>query len=372
MKHEKETILIVDDVPENLTILQTILGSYYTILAAKNGRKALEIANTSPGPDLILLDVLMPELDGLETCALLKSDPRTKDIPVIFVTSQSEVIDETRGFEFGGVDYLTKPVIPKVVQARVKTHLALSAVTRELILKNQILQKNITLLGQIEQIARHDLKSPLTVFMSANDYMGQSKNLTPDQLDFLKILDASALKMLNMIDQSLDLFKMERGQYTVKPVPVDMVKLVRLIVKELESLWERKTVACSIFLNECILNENDSCLIQSEATIVSTIVANLVKNAIEASPAGENVVISLFGQDPFLIEISNQGVIPPEIRGRFLDQYVTFGKQEGTGLGGYSARLMARTLGGDIRFVSTPETGTVITVSLPNHEKGPQ
>jgi len=369
----KETILVVDDVPENLEILANILSPDYTVMAAKNGKKALEIAQTAPGPDMILLDVIMPGLNGFETCDLLKSDPRTKAIPVIFVSSQNEAIDETRGLGVGGVDYLSKPVNPLIVLARVKTHLALSSATRELILQNQILQENVRLLEQIEQIARHDLRGPLTIFMNASDYMGQEKNLSSDQLDFLKTLDESALKMLGMIDQSRDLFKMERGQYMVKPIPIDMGKLVRLVCKELESSTKAKTVECLVLLNSRVLNDSDSCVVHGETILLSTIVSNLLKNAIEASPECEKVVIDLIEQCPFfLIKIKNQGVIPPEIKNRFLERYVTSGKQKGMGLGGYSARLMARTLGGDIRFVSTPETGTIITVSIPHRVENPK
>ncbi len=122
---EKETILIVDDVPDNIDILDGILNSEYNIRAATNGEMALKIAESDIPPDLILLDIMMPDMDGFELCSLLKRKIRTKNIPIIFVTSKNDVIDEKRGFELGAVDYITKPVSPPVVEARVKTHLAL-------------------------------------------------------------------------------------------------------------------------------------------------------------------------------------------------------------------------------------------------------
>jgi signal transduction histidine kinase len=364
----KESILIVDDVPANLEILVNILSPIYAVMVAKNGKKALEIAQNSPSPDLILLDVIMPDLTGIETCALLKSDPRTRNIPVIFVSSQNDVVDETQGFEVGAVDYISKPVNPMIVRARVKTHLALSLANRELVVQNKVLQENVSLLEQIEQIARHDLKSPLTIFMNASSFMEQEKNLTPQQHDFLRLLDTSALKMLNMINRSLDLSKMERGQYAVSSVPIDMGKLIREVWIELESLAEKHSVACVILLNGRRMGDSDSFPIHGDHILLSTIVSNLLKNAIEASPEGETVVISLMTQDPFSIEIRNKGVIPPEINSRFFERYATAGKTAGTGLGCYSARLMARTLGGDIRFVTDSETGTVLTVSIPLRE----
>lgn len=118
------TILIVDDTPENIDILKGVLKEQYIIKAATRGSKALEIARTTP-VDLILLDIMMPEMDGYEVCRALKADEATKKIPVIFVTALHETGDETSGFEAGAVDYITKPINAAVVQARVRTHLAL-------------------------------------------------------------------------------------------------------------------------------------------------------------------------------------------------------------------------------------------------------
>ena len=131
-KKRKETILVVDDAPGSLEIMADILSPDYDIMVAKSGGKALEIVRSFPGLDLILLDVVMPELDGYATCCLLKSDPRTRNIPIIFVSSQIEAFDVARGLEVGGVDYLTKPVNRLIVRARVKAHLALSLTTRML------------------------------------------------------------------------------------------------------------------------------------------------------------------------------------------------------------------------------------------------
>ena len=120
---DKPTILIVDDTPNNITVLYNILTDY-NVKAANNGSKALEIASRFK-PDIILLDIMMPEMDGYDVCMKLKRDHRTKNIPVIFVTAMDEETDETRGFELGAVDYITKPVSPPIVLARVKTHLNL-------------------------------------------------------------------------------------------------------------------------------------------------------------------------------------------------------------------------------------------------------
>ena len=121
----KKTVLLVDDAPSNIQTANSILKDIYKIRIATNGVQALELVKHAPYPDLILLDVMMPGMDGYEVCARLKADPETRDIPVIFLTGQTEIEDETRGFDVGAVDYIHKPFSPAVVKARVHTHLVL-------------------------------------------------------------------------------------------------------------------------------------------------------------------------------------------------------------------------------------------------------
>jgi CheY-like chemotaxis protein len=130
---EKKLILLVDDEPSNIRVCREILKDLYRTRIATSGAKALEAASAEPPPDLILLDVLMPEMDGYEVCARLKADPTTREIPVIFLTAMTATEDETRGFEAGGVDYIHKPFSPPVVLARVHTHLMLREAREHLI-----------------------------------------------------------------------------------------------------------------------------------------------------------------------------------------------------------------------------------------------
>ena len=129
---DKPTILIVDDTPANLALLSNVLKPAYRTKVAIDGEKALRIAISGAPLDLILLDVMMPGMDGYEVCRQLKGNPATRNIPVIFVTAMSEVEDETKGLELGGVDYITKPINAAIVKARVKTHIALSEQAREM------------------------------------------------------------------------------------------------------------------------------------------------------------------------------------------------------------------------------------------------
>ena len=140
---KKYTVLVVDDRPENIDLLGDILNRDYEIKVALNGEKALQIAGSKKPPDIILLDIMMPGMDGYEVCRRLKSDAITQDIPVIFVTSMGEVEDETKGLELGAIDYITKPIRPPIVQARVKSHIELKEARENLKNQNEILEQRV-------------------------------------------------------------------------------------------------------------------------------------------------------------------------------------------------------------------------------------
>ena len=131
MNNSQQTILVVDDSAENIDILNAILRPHYLVRAATNGERAIEIAQ-SRKPDIILLDIMMPGIDGYEVCRRLKENPKTSSIPVLFITTKGEVEDEKKGFELGAADYITKPISPPIVEARIRTHLALYDQNREL------------------------------------------------------------------------------------------------------------------------------------------------------------------------------------------------------------------------------------------------
>jgi putative two-component system response regulator len=140
----KPTILIVDDTPDNIAMLSSLLNSTYRTKAATTGEKALQLAGSDNAPDLILLDIMMPGMDGYEVCRRLTQDPKTADIPVIFLTGRSDVEDEQKGLELGAVDYITKPFSPPIVVSRIRTHLQLKNVRDFLKDKSEFLEKEVT------------------------------------------------------------------------------------------------------------------------------------------------------------------------------------------------------------------------------------
>ena len=188
---EKKTILLVDDAPANIQIAREILKDRYKTRIATSGAKALELAKVAPPPDLILLDVNMPEMDGYEVCTRLKSDPLTREIPVIFLTAMTEVEDETRGFHVGAVDYIHKPFSPPVVMARVQTHLNLretrEQLAREKRLVDQLLDNTLPAaavkeLKETGKVAPRQFENVAVLFVDLSSFTAFCNQHTPEEV----------------------------------------------------------------------------------------------------------------------------------------------------------------------------------------------
>ncbi len=187
------TILVVDDTPSNISVLMEILRGEYRVLAAINGEQALKIARGDPPPDLILLDVMMPEISGYEVCQRLKAESSTRKIPVIFVTAMNQVEDEAQGFALGAVDYITKPVSPPIVKARVKTQLALYDQNRELerMVRERTAELHHTRLEIIKRLGRagefRDNETGMHVIRVAHycRLLGEAVRMNEEDLDLL-------------------------------------------------------------------------------------------------------------------------------------------------------------------------------------------
>ena len=179
---EKPTILMVDDTPANLTLLAEVLKSDYRTKAAVSGDKALKLATSATPPDMILLDIMMPGMDGYEVCRRLKADPATRGIPVIFVTAMNEVEDETRGLELGGVDYLTKPISAAIVKARIKTHLTLHAQAKAMERMIATLETQAAELSDFNRTLEHRVRDGVNQV----ERLGRLKRFfSPSVVDFL-------------------------------------------------------------------------------------------------------------------------------------------------------------------------------------------
>jgi two-component system, sensor histidine kinase and response regulator len=362
---EKATVLVVDDDPENIATLDAILRDEYRIKAAVDGDAALTVARSAPPPDLILLDVAMPGRDGFDVCRALKQDGACAGIPVIFVTAKGDASDESTGFAVGAVDYIAKPVNPHLVRARVKAHLELNRARKELEKQNGVLRENARLREEVEAISRHDLKNPLMIVMTVPYVILTEANLTESQQKLLRMVEDAGRIMLEMINRTIDLYKMERGTYALKPAAVDILPILAQITAALESLLRSKDLQCGVTVNGKAAGADSRFLVTGENLLIYSLLANLLKNAVEASPQGGRIAVSLAEGESASIVIHNAGAIPRSIRHRFFQKFVTADKKGGTGLGAYSASLIARTLGGSISVETSDESGTAVTVGLP-------
>lgn len=217
----------------------------------------------------------------------------------------------------------------------------------------------------MERITRHDLKTPLNGIINFPRLIRMGGNLSKKQLLYLDMIESSGLAMLNMINLSLDLFNMEKGVYKFQPAQINILEIMKKSITEIQSLPETNGIFINIMINGVPADKADSFLVKGEELLCYSMLSNLIKNACEASPKHETVTISCnYVQDKAYISIHNMGAVPENIQNNFFDKYVTSGKKSGTGLGTYSAKLIAETQGGSISFDTSEEKGTTVTICL--------
>lgn len=363
-------ILVVDTTPENVESLGEILNSEFEMILALNGKEALALAEASPAPDLILLDIMLPDLSRYDVCRKLKQNPATKEIPIIFLTGRNDVLDEVAGLELGAVDYITEPFNPAIIRARVKTQIRLAGSLKEMAQRNSLLSENIRLRDDVERMFRLDLKEPLNAILNVPKRLVLDTSLTSGQIELLEIINTSAHKMLETINRSSDLYKMEQGTYKFTPVLVNLTKIVKEVFNEQAILAGGKRITCSLFINGQPAPAEGIFDVSGEEFLFSSILSNLIKNALEASPEKGNVEVMLDDSPSLSMSVRNQGIIPPQIRERLFEP-ATVGEEGGTSLGVYSARLMSKTLGGELSFSSSESETTTFAVTLPRRDTPP-
>ena len=360
----KNTVLIVDDDKENVKSLKTLLEGDYTVVFAENSTDALACA--SQQPDLILLDIMMPSMDGYKVCQTLQSEKQTKDIPIMVVTSKRESEDELKAFEMGVVDYVSKPVDLPVIKARIKAHIKMRLAYQEVNRQNASLIEANQFRQKLERKIRHDLKSPINGIVGFSDMMLADGSLSAEQTRQVKIMLDCGHKALRMINLSSGLFHMEQGTYHLEPHTFDLLPIIHHFQTDFSSLLRIKKISLKIQLHGRIASKEDSFFVHGEATLCHAMLTNLIKNAIEASEKDQTVTISLKDAGKFgVVRIHNQGAVPKTIRDRFFEKHVIADKKPGTGLGVYSAKLIAETQGGEIRMRTSSVKGTEIAVSIP-------
>lgn len=217
------TILVVDDAPDDLKLLSALLKESYRIKIANGGEKGLAIARSEP-PDLVLLDILMPGIDGFEVCRLLKQDARLKDIPVVFISALDDVWDKVKAFRIGGADYVTKPFQAEEVQARVDYQIELRRLRSQLEDRNRVLEDAYAKLRELDQLKAsftammvHDLRSPLTGIQAILDLQEDQGRVRPELVQRCRHALQDVLGMLNDL---MELFRSE-----ARDIPLNLQRI---------------------------------------------------------------------------------------------------------------------------------------------------
>ncbi|WP_236635264.1 response regulator [Rhodoferax sp. TS-BS-61-7] len=359
----RPTILVVDDTPDNLHLLSALFKDDYKVRVASNGEKALAICHSDTPPDLVLLDIMMPGMDGFEVAQRMREHPSSEHIPVIFVTAMTDNDARLKGLSMGAVDFVTKPVDPDVLKPRVRNFLRYVELHKQLQADYDSMQEAARLREDVEHITRHDLKGSLAGVLGLVQSLAQDSRLSPDQTAQLRLTEQTTLQVLDMINLSSELYKIETGRFTLQAQPVKLAEVLSRLVEIANSTYAGKPVVVELQSDSAPEQAPPQAL--GDAMLCYSLFQNLIKNACEASPAQGRVLVALNGSDPLQVLIHNQGAVPVDIQERFFHKFVTHGKPGGTGLGTYSAKLLATAQGGDVALDVSDPQGTSITVTLP-------
>ena len=375
-------ILVIDDVIENVAVLGAALSQVADVQFATSGQEGLELARRT-APDLILLDVMMPDMDGFEVCERLQQDEATRVIPVIFVTARTDAASESRGLALGAVDFIHKPLRPDLVQARVRLHLELAHRTRDLQAANQALEDQVarrtqdlmdalqraegTARSKTDFLARmsHELRTPLNAVIGlAQVGLREEASGRSTQTLYPRILSAGQ-HLLRVVNDVLDYSRIEAGKSTVESQPFDLAATVAQAVQ----LLEPQAVAQGISLRVEWTPASRARLL-GDGQRIQQVLVNLLSNAVKFTERG-HVVLRITSQGArHVFEVSDTGIgLTPEQISRLFQPFEqadnsSTRRHGGTGLGLVISRHLAREMGGDITVRSTPGQGSTFSFSV--------
>lgn len=366
-------ILIVDDTPANLQVLSKALREQgYKVRAAPGGAQALKAVQIQC-PDLILLDINMPEMDGYSVCRQLKADKATRHIPVIFISALNEIEDKVKGFQLGAVDFITKPFQFEEVQLRVHTHLHLHELKQCLEKRNteldDALRRQKALEAQRENLVHmmvHDMRSPLTGMQGYLSLLEMSASTWPEkQQNYLARAQASTNSLIRMISTILDVHKMDSGQMPLRAAETDLKMLVQQAVESMGALTLNNPVIFDM--------KPDMGLIEVDRELLHRVFGNLLGNALKFSPPQAPIRVHLQEEaEAIYCAIQDQGPgIPQDKHAQIFEKFGQAEvRQHSTGLGLTFCKLAIEAHQGQIGLESVPGQGSTFWFRLPK-KKGP-
>ena len=362
----KSSVLVVDDTPDNLHLMSNLLNNIYRVKIANSGLKALKIAASESPPDLILLDIMMPEMDGYEVCKQLKMNPDTMNIPVIFLTSKAEVEDEAKGLELGAVDYITKPISPPIVLARVKNHLALHKQNTALINARMIADKANQAKSEFLSSISHELRSPLNAILGFAQLLeSEQPPPTPAQRESLTHILNAGWHLLKLINEILDLAKIEHQQLSISEECVSLTEVVQECKTMMEPEASRRGIALSVVKSIAPL------FVKSDRTRLKQILINLLSNAIKYNSKHGRVEVECKVMKPERTRVSVADTGPGLNQEQLEQLFQPFnrlgqetGTEQGTGIGLVLTKRLVALMGGEIGVESSVVNGSVFWFEL--------
>ncbi|MCK4516904.1 MAG: response regulator, partial [Spirochaetaceae bacterium] len=357
----KGDILVVDDTPANLRVLSRLLtDNGYKVRPVPNGALAIEAVKAAP-PDLIFLDIRMPDMDGYEVCERLKQDSASRNIPVIFISAMSEIEEKVKGFKSGCVDFITKPFQEGEVLIRLENHLTIRRQRQEIQTQYVKLKELEVMRETLIQMIVHDLNNPLHAILGFGQLLtGHLQRMDTEQASRdAASITCSAGAAIDMIEAILDVAKLECNEMSLNVTSVDISSAVADAVKGMRPLLDQD----DLHIHQVI--PDDIPQIHSDAGLFGRILVNMISNAIKFSPTGGTITISaVLRQEMVQMSVSDQGPgIPEEYSIRIFEKYGQIesrktGTKYSTGLGLTFCKMAVEAHGGEIGIINNKDGGS--------------
>lgn len=374
MNHDQAVILVADDNPSNLQVLFELFDTTtFTVSYATDGEQCLELAHNEH-PDLILLDIMMPEPDGFEVCRRLKADEHTQAIPIIFMTALDDTSNKLKGFEVGAVDYITKPIQPDEVLARVNAHLTIRKQQQQLQRQNALIQEQNTQLQELNaskdrffSILSHDLRSPFTGLLGLTQVLAEEvDSYKKEQIKtFATKMRDSAEDFYELLNNLLTWSRIQRGMIEFHPQTLPLKDAVNRIVALFLPNADQKQITLEQLISEGME-------VQADLNMLNAVLRNLISNALKFTHPGGTITLSARPKGGCVeMSVADTGIgiaaehLPKLFR---IDtSYKRRGTEQesGTGLGLIFCKEFIERHGGKISVDSQVGKGTTFTFTLP-------
>ena len=359
-------ILVVDDVMSNVLLLKILLtNEQFQVITCSNGNSCLELARTEH-PDLILLDVMMPDISGFDTCSELRKDEETKDIPVIFLTALNNPADLVHGFQVGGNDFLTKPFNKEELVMRVMHQISLVAAKRIIVSQNIELRRTISNRDKMYSVIAHDLRSPMASIRMVLNLLVNAippETIGQELFDLIDKANRESEETHDLLDNLLKWTKSQTGRLNVVLQEFDLAEVVPGVVDIFVMIAETKHIKLNLSIEEGVE-------VNADKDMLKTVIRNFISNAIKFSNENSTIDISVKNEAPMArISVRDHGVgiSADRIATLFSDGKTTYGtaNEEGSGLGLQLCKDFAVKNGGDVEVTSIEGEGSTFSVLVP-------